>query len=96
MRNYVKPMIFVTSNCQLRKKIYISSTPGKNTLKMSFLIYADLECLLIKISSCENTDIKSFREKKEVHVPCGHSIVACYSFNKSLNEQNYYKTKEHI
>ena len=61
---------------------------------MSFLIYADLECLLIKISSCENTDIKSFREKKEVHVPCGYSIVTCYSFDKSLNEQKYYKGKD--
>ena len=80
----------------IEEKIYISSTPGKNSLKMSFLVYADIECLLIKISSCENTDIKSFREKKEVHVPCGYSIVACYSFDKSLNEQKYYKTKDHV
>ena len=78
------------------EKIHISSTPGKNTLKILFIIYAELECLLIKTSSCENTDIKLFREENEVHVPCRYSIVTCYSFDKSLNEQKYYKTDDHI
>ena len=30
------------------EKRYLSSTSGKNSLKVSFIIYADLECLLVK------------------------------------------------
>ena len=75
---------------------YISSTSGKNTLKTPFIIYADLECLLVKMSSCENTPIKSYTEKKALHIPCGYSILTCYSFDKTLNEQKYYRGKDCI
>ena len=50
---------------------YISSTPGKNTLKTPFIIYADLECLLFKMDSCEKTPTTSYTEKKAMHLPCG-------------------------
>ena len=75
---------------------YISSTSGKNTLKTPFIIYADLECLLIKMSSCENKPIKSYTEKKALHIPCGYSILTCCSFDKTLNEQKYYRGKDCI
>ena len=51
-------------NLKLPSDEYIESTPGKNTLKMPFIVYADLECLLIKKSSCDNTYDKSFGDKK--------------------------------
>ena len=59
---------------------YISSTPGKNTLKNPFIIYADLECLLFKIKSSNNT---SNTVKEALHVPCGYCILTCCSFDKS-------------
>ena len=32
---------------------YISSTLGKNRLRMPLVVYVDFECLLVKIDSCE-------------------------------------------
>ena len=32
---------------------YISSTSGKNSLRVPIVIYADFECLLFKMDSCE-------------------------------------------
>ena len=64
---------------------YISSTSGKNRLKTPFIIYADLECLLFKMNSYENTSNSSYTEKKELHIPSGYSILTCYFFDKSLN-----------
>ena len=37
---------------------------GEKSLKASFMIYADLECLLEKIQSCQNNLEKSHTEKK--------------------------------
>ena len=52
------------------KNKYVSSTPGKNSLKKPFIIYADLECLLYPISTCDNTPNNSFTIKKNVHITC--------------------------
>ena len=67
-------------------KKYISSTPGKNTLKNPFIIYADLECLLYPMSTCDNTPDNSFTIKKNVHIPCGYSMLTSYAYDKTLNE----------
>ena len=75
---------------------YISSTTDKNTLKIAFIIYADLECLLFQMSSCENTPINSFTEKKASHTRCASSILTCYFFEKSLNGQKYYRGEDCI
>ena len=39
-------------------------TPGEKSLKAPFIIYADLECLLRKINTCQNNPEKSYTEKK--------------------------------
>ena len=46
------------------KNKFISSTPGKNTLKNPFTIYADIECILKPISTCDNSVNSSFTIKK--------------------------------
>ena len=46
------------------KHKYISSTLGKNSLRIPLVIYADIECLLMKMDSCENTSNNSYTEKK--------------------------------
>ena len=43
---------------------------GEKSSKMSFVIYADLECLLIK-QSCQNNSNESYPERKAMHEPCG-------------------------
>ena len=70
---------------------YIS---GKKSLKAPFVIYADLECLLRKINTCQNNPDKSYTEKKATHTPSGYSLVTCCSFDKSKNECNYYREED--
>ena len=41
--------------------------PGKKSLKVPFIIYADLECLLQKINTCSNNPEKPYTEKKAIH-----------------------------
>ena len=45
------------------------------------------------MDSCENILKRSYTEKKAIHVPSGFSILTCYSFDKSQNEQKYYRGK---
>ena len=41
-----------------------------------------------------NNPEKSYTEKKAVHRPSGYSLVTCCSFDKSKNEQKYYKGED--
>ena len=68
--------------------------PGKKSLKVPFIIYADLECLLKKINTCQNNPEKSYTEKKAKHKPSGYSLFMCWSFDKSKNERKYYRGKD--
>ena len=45
------------------KKI-LKYIPGTKSLKVPFIICADLECLLEKITTCSNNPEKSYTEKK--------------------------------
>ena len=67
---------------------------GEKSLKVPFVIYADLECLLKKINTCQNNPEQSYTEKKITHRPSGYSLTTCYSFDKSLNEQKYYRGED--
>ena len=69
-------------------------TSGEKSLKVSFVFYADLECLLKKINTCQNNPENSYTEKKATHRPSGYSLVTCCSFDKSLNEQKHYRAKD--
>ena len=68
--------------------------PGEKSLKVPFITYADLECLLRKINICRNNHEKSYTEKKAVHKASGYSLVACCSFDKWKNEQKYYRGED--
>ena len=72
----------------------LNYVPGKKSLKVLFIICADLECLLLKINSCLNNPDKSYTEKKAIHKPSDYSLVTCCSFDKSKNEQQYYRRKD--
>ena len=62
--------------------------PGQKSLKVPFISYADLECLLRKIKTCQNNP-----EKKAVHRPSGYSLVTCCSFDKSKINKNIIEEK---
>ena len=50
---------------------------SENSIKVPFIIYADLECLLEKISGCHYNPEKSSRTKINKHTPSGYSMLTC-------------------
>ena len=68
--------------------------PGEKLLKVPFTIYTDIECLLKKINTCSNNPDKSYTEKKATYRPSGYSLVTFCSFDKSKNEQKYYRRED--
>ena len=60
----------------------IKYNPGEKSLKVSFSIYLDLECILKKVQSCQNNPEKSYAEKKARHEPSGWSMFIGCSFDK--------------
>ena len=64
---------------------------GENSMKVTFVIYADLECLLKKMSTCINNPNESSTTKINKHTPSGYSIFTSCSFDESKNKLNYYR-----
>ena len=56
---------------------------GEKSMKLPFVIYADLGCLPEKISSSTT--------KINKHTPSGYSIFTHCSFDESKNKLNYYR-----
>ena len=66
------------------------------SLKIPHVIYADLECLLLKQQSCQNNPNKSYTERKAIHEPCGYSLDFVSSFDSRENKHSFYKGKDCI
>ena len=64
---------------------------GEKSIKILFTIYADLECLLEKMSTCQKDPNKSSTIKIKKHTPSGYSIFTNCSFDESKNKINYYR-----
>ena len=64
---------------------------GEKYIKMLFTIYADLECLLDKMSTCQNDPNKLSTTKINKHTPSGYSIFTNCSFDESKNKISYYR-----
>ena len=55
-------------------------------MKVTFIIYSDLECLLEKMHSCQDNPEKSYTKKKKKHTSSGYSLFtncSCLFFNCS-------------
>ena len=63
----------------------------KNYGKAPFVIYADLESLLQKISTCYNNSKESSTTEVNKHTPSGYSIFTNCSFDERKNNLDYYK-----
>ena len=72
----------------------LKSKLGKKSLKHAFIIYADLECLLLKMNTCNNNPNKSYATAKAIHKPSGYSLLTSCSFDKSENKQTHYRGKD--
>ena len=62
---------------------------GEKSMKIPFIIYADLECLLEKISTSINNPNESSTTKINNNTPSGYSIFTSCSFDESKNKLNY-------
>ena len=69
----------------------IKDNHGEKSMKLPFVIYADLECLLEKMSTCINNPNELFTNKINKHVPSGYSIFTHCSFDESKNKLTYYR-----
>ena len=67
---------------------------GEKSMKVPFIIYADLECLLEKMSTYINNPNESSTTKINKHTPSGYSIFTRCPFNESRNKLNYYRGKD--
>ena len=72
----------------------IKCNHGEKSLKLLFVIYADLECLLEKMSTCINNPNESSTTKINKHVPSGYSKFTHCSFDESKNKLNFYRGKD--
>ena len=69
----------------------IKYNQGEKSIKLPFIIYADLECLLEKISTCYNNLEESSTTEINKHKPSGYSLFTHCSFDKTKNKLDYYR-----
>ena len=66
----------------------------EKSIKLPFVVYADLECLLEKTSTCYNNPEKSSTTKITKYTSSGYSIFTHCSFDKSKTKLNYYRGED--
>ena len=68
---------------------------GEKSIKsIIYVVYADLECLLEKMSTYYNNPEESSTTKINKHTPSGYSILTHCSFDKSKSKLNYYRRED--
>ena len=75
---------------------FLKYNHGEKSLKTLFVIYVDLECLLLKQQSCQNNPNKSYTEQKAIHEPCGYSLDLVFSFDSKEDKHSFYRGKDCI
>ena len=72
--------------CRVEMSIKCNNTikynHGEKSIKMPFTIYADLECLLEKMITCQNNPNKSSTTKINKHTPSSYSVFTNCSFDE--------------
>ena len=82
-------------NCRIKMPSHIEKilkyNHGEKSLKAPFVVYLDLECLLLKMLSCQNNLINSYTERKAKHEPPGWAMFTKCSFDATKNKLDYYR-----
>ena len=63
-------------------------------MKAPFIIYADLESLLEKNSTCHNNPKESSTIKIDEHTPSAYSLFTHCSFDDTKNRHDYYRGQD--
>ena len=74
-----------------KKGSVLKNISGEKSIMTPFVIYADLESILEKISGCENDPQKSSTIKINKHTASGYSLFSHCLFDKTKNELDYYR-----
>ena len=69
----------------------IKYNQGEKSIKSPFIIYADSECLIEKISSSYNNREKSSTTEINKHTPSGYLLFTHCSFDETKNKLDYYR-----
>ena len=72
----------------------IKYNQGEKSIKSPLIIYADLECLLEKMSICYNNSEELSTTEINKHTPSGYSLFTHCSFDKTKNKLDYYGGKD--
>ena len=67
---------------------------GEKSMRVPFIIYADLESLLEKMNNCYNNPEKSSTTKMNKHTPSGYSLFTHCSFDETKNKIDYYRGED--
>ena len=67
---------------------------GEKSMRTPFIIYADLESLLQKMSTCHNNPKNSPTTKINKHTPSGYSLFTHCSFDPTKNKLDCYRGKD--
>ena len=76
-----------------KKRSVLKYISGEKSIMTPFVIYADLESILEKISGCENGPEKSSTIKVNKHISSGYSLFSHCLFDKTKNKLDYYRGK---
>ena len=74
----------------------IKYLPREKSLKVPFIIYADLECLLKKVRFCQNNPENSYTEKKVKQKPSGYAWCSICFLTRQKNRHYFYRGKDCI
>ena len=74
----------------------IKYSQGEKFIKSPFIIYANLECLLEKISTCYNNLEESSTTEINKHTPSGYLLFTHCSFDKTKNKLDYYRDEDYM
>ena len=66
---------------------------GEKSLKVPFIIYADLESLFEKMNTCNNSPKKSSTTKINKHTASDYSLFTRCPFDTAKNKLDYYRGK---
>ena len=94
MKDCVKTMIIVEMPTKLNK--FLKYNHVEKSLKTPFVIYVDLECLLLKQQSCQNNPNKFYTERKAIHKPCAYSLDLVCSFDSKEDKHSFYRGNDCI
>ena len=71
----------------------IKYNQGEKSIKLPFVVYANLECLLEKMSTCQNNPKELSTTEINKHTPSGYSLFTHCSFDQTKNKLDYYRGK---